>query len=82
MSIYVILSNYFDNGFFGAYTSIKRARKVLEHFFEVETDIVSFEDIDDYCYQFTTVRGTTYTIEICWDVLDAEFEEGMLKEDE
>ena len=82
MSIYVILSNYFDNGFFGTYTSIKRARMVLERYFAEDDNIVAFEDIGGYAYQFTTTNGATFGAEICWDVLDAEFEEGILKEDE
>lgn len=82
MNIYVIMSNYFSNGVFGIYSTVKRARMVLERYFAEDDNIVAFEDIDNYSYRFTTANGTTYSAEICWDVLDAEFESGMIEEDE
>lgn len=76
------MSNYFNNGVFGIYSTVKRARMVLERYFAEDNDIVAFEDMGDYSYQFTTANGATFNAEICWDVLDAEFESGMIKEDE
>lgn len=82
MNIYVIMSNYFDNGVFGVYSTVKRARLVLERYFAEDNNIVAFEDVGDYSYLFTTTHGATFCAEICWDVLDAEFESGMIKDDE
>lgn len=76
------MSNYFDNSVFGVYSTVKRARMVLERYFAEDNDIVAFEDVGGYSYQFTTANGATFGAEICWDVLDAEFESGMIKEDE
>ena len=59
MSIYVIISNYFPNGVFGVYSTVKRARIVLERYFAEDNNIVAFEDIDNYSYQFTNVSGIT-----------------------
>ena len=74
-------SNYFDNGYFGAYSTLKRARIAFEHFLAEDEDIVVFEDLGDYSYQFTTKIGETFGAEIYWDYLDEEFEEGICKED-
>lgn len=81
MSIYIVTTNYFNNGVFGTYSSIKRARIALEHFLAADADIVSFEDLGDYSYQFTLKDGKTFHAEIEFDVLDAEFVEGICKED-
>lgn len=81
MNIFVVTSNYFDNGFFGSYSTVKRARIAFENFLAMDDDIVSFEDTDNYSYQFTTKNGATFGAEIFWDYLDAEFEEGIVKED-
>lgn len=81
MNIFVVISNYFTNGYFGVYSSIKRARIAFEDFLASEEDIVAFEDLGDYCYQFTTVCGETFDVEICSNVIDEEFVEGICKED-
>ena len=60
MNIYVVVSNFFDTGLFGlfgVYTTIKRARIAIEHYFREEPNIVSFEDIGDYMYMFSTQNG-------------------------
>jgi len=81
MVIYVISSNYFDSNVFGTYSSVKRARIAFEHFLAEDEDIVSFEDLDGYSYQFTNAIGETFNAEITFDVLDTEFVEGVCKED-
>ena len=81
MVIYVVFSNYFDSGMFGIYSNVKRARIALENFFANDEDILAFEDLDGYSYQFTTKTGKTFSAEIDFDVLDAEFVEGVCKED-
>ena len=81
MNIFVVISNYFTNYYFGVYSSIKRARIALEDFLANEEDIVAFEDLGDYRYQFTTVCDETFGIEICSEVIDEEFEVGICKED-
>ena len=82
MVIYVVCSNYFDSGMFGTYSTVKRARLALEDFLANDEDIVTFEDIGGYVYQFTTVRGETFSAEICFDTLDAEFVKGDIKEND
>ena len=81
MAIYVVFTNYFNSGVFGTYSSVKRARIAFENFLAGDEDIVSFEDLGDYSYQFTTKTGKTFNAEIDFDVLDAEFVEGVCKED-
>ncbi len=81
MVIYVVTTNYFNNGVFGTYSSIKRARIAFEHFLAEDEDIVAFEDLEGYSYQFTIKNGKTFHAEINFDILDAEFEEGICKED-
>lgn len=82
MNIFVITTNYFDDGLFGTYSTILRARKVIETYLREEPDIVSYEDIGDYTYKFTATNSKEYTAEILYDCLDAEYESGMIKEDE
>ena len=81
MTIYTIISNYFGDGLFGSYTSISRARKAIEYYFAEASDIVSFEDVGDYVYQFTTDKGETFSAAILNDMLDWEFIRGDLRED-
>lgn len=80
MAIYVVFSNYFHSGVFGTYSSVKRARIAFENFLAEDENIVAFEDVGDYSYQFTTRDGATFGAEIDFDVLDAEFVEGICKE--
>ena len=81
MGVYIVTTNYFSNGVFGTYSSIKRARIALEHFLATDADIGSFEDFGNYTYQFALKNGKTFHAEIEFDVLDAEFVEGICKED-
>ena len=82
MNIFVIVTDYFEDGLFGTYSTIMRARKVIETFFNEEPNIVSFEDIGNYAYKFIDENGEEYTAEILYDRLDAEYEVDMIKEDE
>ena len=82
MNVFVVISDYFTNYYFGVYSSIKRARIALEDFLANEEDVIAFEDLGNYCYQFTTACDETFGIEICCDVVDEEFVEGICKEDE
>jgi hypothetical protein len=81
MTIYVVFSTYFNSGVFGTYSSIKRARIAFEDFLANDENIVAFEDLGGYSYQFTTKIGETFGAEIDFDILDAEFVEGVCKED-
>lgn len=81
MTIYTVLSNFFENGLFGSYTSILRARKAIEYYLKEATNILSFEDIGNYTYQFTTEKNEIYSVIILADTLDWEFENGEIKED-
>ena len=82
MDIFVIVTNYLDNGFFGTYSTVKRARVVLEKYFNSNDNIASFEDIGDYTYRIISKNGAEYYAEICYDRLDAEYESGMIEEND
>lgn len=82
MSIYVVFSNYFDTGVFGVYSTMKRARLAFEHFVAEDEDITAFNDEGGYTYTFTNALGQTFTAEIAWDILDYEFDSGIIKEGE
>lgn len=82
MDLCVVVCPYYYCGFFGTYTNVKRARIALEHNLANDENVVNVEDIEGgYAYQFTTKSGETFRAEICFDTLDAEFEEGICKED-
>lgn len=80
MDLYVVICPYYYCGFFGTYTSMKRARIAIEHNLADDENVVSVEDIGGYAYQFTTKSGETFRAEICFDTLDAEFENGTCEE--
>ena len=82
MGVYIVTTNYFLNGFFGIYTTVKRARLAFEQFVAEDKDIVAFEDAGDYNYTFTTRNGAQFGAEIMWSDIDEEFKEGLIKEDE
>ena len=82
MGVYIVITNYFMNGFFGIYTTIKRARIALERFLADDDDVVAFEDVDNYSYTFTTRNGAQFGAEIMWSEVDEEFNEELIKEDE
>ena len=73
MAIYIVFSNYFHRGVFGVYSSIKRARIAFENFIAEDMNIVSFVDLGEYFYEFTTKNGEVFHAEICFDVIDEEF---------
>ena len=81
MTVCVIITSYLNNKFFGVYSNIKRARIALEDFLANDGNIVSVKDLDGYCYKFTTKAGEQFSAEILWDLVDAEFEQGIVKED-
>lgn len=81
MVIYIVFTTYFNSGVFGTYSSIKRARIAFEHFLANDENIVAFEDLGDYSYQFTTKNDETFGAKIYFEVLDFEFVEGVCKED-
>lgn len=69
------------NGFFGIYTTVKRARIALEQFLANDDNVVAFEGAGDYTYSFTTRSGKQFNAEIMWSDIDEEFKEGLIKED-
>ena len=70
------------NGFFGIYTTVKRARIALEQFLADDDNIIAFEDVGNYSYTFTTRDGSRFGAEIVWSEVDEEFNEELIKEDE
>ena len=82
MCVYIVTTNYFMNGFFGIYTTVKRARIAFEQFLAEDENIIAFEDVGDYRYTFTTHDGAQFGAEIMWSDIDEEFKEELIKEDE
>lgn len=71
--LYIVTSNYFDSGIFGAYASARRARLAFEHFLKNNLCVVSHEDIGHYCYRFIANDNKTYIAEIIFCLVDKEF---------
>jgi len=82
VGVYIVITNYFMNGFFGIYTTVKRARIAFEQFLADDDNIIAFEDIGNYSYTFTTRSGAQFGAEIIWNEVDEEFNEELIKEDE
>ena len=81
MTIWVVRSNYSMNGYFGIYSSVRRARKAILSYLERASDITAFEDIGNYCYTFTTDKGEQFALEIISDMIDWEFVEGYIEDE-
>ena len=81
MTVWVVRSNYSQNGYFGIYSSALRARKAILSYLERADDITAVEDIGDYCYTFTTNKNEQFAIEILSDMIDWEFVEGIIKDE-
>ena len=81
MNVFVIVTPYLKTGFFGTYSTIKRARTILEDFLSCDENITNFEVCDGYRYRFTTKSGEQFYAEILWDIVDAEFIEGVIKDE-
>ena len=75
MGVYIVTTNYFMNGFFGIYTTVKRARIALEQYFADDDDIITFENVDNYAYTFIARNGAQFGAEIMWSDIDEEFKE-------
>ena len=80
MVIYVVRTNYLNTGFFGVYSSMKRAQLAMEYFLQEDENIVAIESSDPYAFTFTTAAGEQFGVEIVYDELDFEFVEGMIEE--
>lgn len=81
MTIYTAVTNVGD-GLFGSYSTLLRARKAIEYFFKEAVDVVSFEDVGNYTYQYTTDNGEIHSIAILTDTLDWEYDVGELDEND
>lgn len=80
MDLYIVVCSYYYTGVFGVYSTIKRARIAFEDAIANDENIIAFKDIEGYAYSFTTKGGETFKAEICFDTLDAEFEEGTCED--
>lgn len=80
MVLYIVRTDYLNNGFYGVYSSMKRAQLAMEYFLEEDENIVAIEPSDPYAFTFTTAAGEQFGVEIVYDELDFEFVEGMIKE--
>ena len=82
MNLYVVRTNYLHQGFYGIYSTLRRAQRAMEHFLAEDENIVAMIKSDAYEWQFTTVAGEQFEVDIVHDVLDYEFEEETIKENE
>ena len=81
MVMYVVTTSFFPDSFFGAYSTIKRARTVIEDYLANDECITSFKDEGNYYYSFTTTDDEEYTIGIIAAIVDEEFERGLIAND-
>lgn len=69
-TIYVVLTNYYPNNYFGAYSDIRDARHAIE-LLGGNTDIFkSVKDYGDYRYILTTHDDKEYWAEIWADTIN------------
>lgn len=72
MILWIVISNYFNNMYFGAYSNVLNARKAIDNFVAADDNIVACEDTGNYGYQLTLANGENRWIEIVYDVLDTD----------
>ena len=78
MTIYIVHCSFMNNSYFGAYSSIKRARIAFEHFCQETPEIIGYIDNKDYTYEIETINGETFGASIETDVLDYEFSDAAI----
>lgn len=78
MMLFVIHCSFMDNSYFGAYSTIKRARIAFEHFCQETPEIIGYTDIGNYCYEIETIDGAIYGASIETDILDYEFNNDII----
>lgn len=69
-TVYVVLTNYYPNNYFGAYSDIRNARHAIELLGGNTYIFKSMEDCGDYRYILTTHGDETYWAEIVVDAID------------
>lgn len=71
MLVWVVVTNFMENGYFGAYSDPHNARQAIESFFENEPNF-DLIDIGNYCYIIRNlVTNEEYSVEIMYDEIDA-----------
>lgn len=78
MNLYIVRTEYLNQGFYGVYSTLRRAQIAMEHFLEEDENIVATTKTDAYSWQFTTAIGEQFGVEIVYDVLDWEFQEEII----
>ena len=73
MTLFIVHCSFMNDNYFGAYSTIKRARAAFEHFCQKNSEIVGYTDNRDYTYEIETINGETFSASIKTDVLDYEF---------
>lgn len=68
-TIYVVLTNYYPNNYFGAYSDIRNARHAIE-LLNTYNVFKSIEDCGNYHYILTTHDDENYWAEIVVDTID------------
>ena len=65
--VYVVTSFYFEdnNGLFGTYSDVKKARRAIENYLNDNENIFMWEDVGDYACQFSTVDGAEWALRFC-----------------
>jgi len=72
MTIWVVLTNFMRNGYFGGYSSPLNARNAIKNFFKEEPNF-SLEDTGNYSYIIhNLVTGEDFWMEITYDEIDAD----------
>lgn len=69
-TVYVVLTNYYPNNYFGAYSDICNARHAIELLGGNTYIFKSVEDRGDYHYILTTHGDENYWAEIVVDTID------------
>jgi len=69
-TVYVVLTNYYPNNYFGAYSDIRNARHAIELLGGNTYIFKSMKDCGDYRYILTTNGDENYWAEIVVDTID------------
>ena len=70
MTVYIVLTNFYDENVYGVYSSLLKAQQAIKDFIEETKNYwINIEDTHNYAYLLTDKKEETYYFEIVQDNL-------------
>ena len=70
MTVYIVLTNFYEESVYGVYSSLLKAQQAIKDFIEETKNYwTNIEDTHNYAYLLTDKKEETYYFEIVQDTL-------------